>query len=484
MKTYAEQIAAFTEQRAAKAAEQKTIMDAASEKGETLDAQQQESFDNLQMEVEAIDSHLKRLKLVEGMSAKEAKPVEGYTPEGGADSRGGQVTVKTQPKLEPGIEFARLVKSLGAAKGDMGRAAKIALVRYGDSSNAYGVLKQLDERGEDRLEFAGYEAMQKANVAAGSAVSGNWAADLVLTEGGAFADFAQYLRPATIIGKFGAGSIPGLRSIPFDTALGISNAAGSGYWVGEGLPKPLTSFNFDKTTMPPLKCANIVVLTEDLLRRESYSAETLVRDEMKNALVQLIDTAFIDPTNAGTANVKPASIANGAAHGGASGTGDADDIRADIRSLVNKFVAANAEGTPIVLVMRTTDALSVGMLVNALGQSEFPNIGIDGGNIAGLPVITSQSVPSGVIIAVQPSEIYFADDGGFMIDVSREASLEMLDNPTNDVKTPTSTSLVSLWQTNSVGFRAERVLNWQRRRSSAVAYLTGAAWGGAVNLLS
>jgi HK97 family phage major capsid protein len=481
MKTYAEQIAAFTEQRAVKAAEQKSIMDVAAEKGETLDAAEQEKFDELQTEIEAIDAHLKRLKLVEGAAAATAKPVEGYTPEGASQSRGGEAPViKAQPKLEPGIEFARLVKSLGQAKGDMGRAKRIAAARYGESSNAYGVLKQLDERGEDRLAFDGFEAIQKANVSAGSAVSGNWAADLVLTEGGAFADFANYLRPATIVGKFGTGSIPGLRAVPFDTALGISTAAGSGYWVGEGLPKPLTNFNFDKTTMPPLKCANIVVLTEDLLRRESYSAETLVRDEMVNALVQLIDSAFIDPTNAGTATVKPASVANGAPHGGASGTGDADDIRADIRSLVNRFVAANAEGTPIVLVMRTTDALSVGMLTNALGQSEFPNIGINGGNIAGLPVITSQSVPSGYIIAVQPSEIYFADDGGFMIDVSREASLEMLTNPTNDVNTPTATSMVSLWQTNSVGFRAERILNWQRRRATAVAYLSGAAERGVV----
>jgi hypothetical protein len=43
-------IAAFTEQRAVKAAEQKTIMDAAAEKGETLDAEQQEKFDELQTE--------------------------------------------------------------------------------------------------------------------------------------------------------------------------------------------------------------------------------------------------------------------------------------------------------------------------------------------------------------------------------------------------------------------------------------------------
>jgi hypothetical protein len=38
-----------------------------------------------------------------------------------------------------------------------------------------------------------------------------------------------------------------------------------------------------------------------------------------------------------------------------------------------------------------------------------------------------------------------------------------------------------LWQTNSVGFRAERILNWARRRANAAVYLTGAAWGGATN---
>jgi hypothetical protein len=40
-----------------------------------------------------------------------------------------------------------------------------------------------------------------------------------------------------------------------------------------------------------------------------------------------------------------------------------------------------------------------------------------------------------------------------------------------------ATSLVSLWQTNSVGFRAERTLNWARRRASAVAVLGGVHWG-------
>ena len=146
-----------------------------------------------------------------------------------------------------------------------------------------------------RLAWDG--SVQKGNVGAGSTASGNWAADLVLDEGGSFADFAEYLRPATIVGKFGQGSIPSLRNVPFRTALGISTSGGAGYWVGEGLAKPLTSFNFDKTFLEPLKCANIVVLTEELLMSSATNAEVLVRDEMRNALVELIDVAKLHELN-------------------------------------------------------------------------------------------------------------------------------------------------------------------------------------------
>lgn len=480
MADIAEQIRAFEEKRAGLVAANEAIMKAAGDEGSTLDAEQEEQFDGNQADIESIDKHLKRLRAMEKTAAEKATPVQGGSSTEGAGNRGGQVIVKAQPKLEPGIEFARLVKSLGQARGDMGLAHRIATGRYGEDSNAAGTLKNLYENGQLDLRYTGNE---KGNVVAGSTVSGTWAADLVLDEGGAFADFANYLRPATILGKFGQGNIPSLRNVPFRTALGISTSGGAGYWVGEGLGKPLTSFNVDKTFLEPLKCANIVVLTEELLRSNSYSAEMLVRDEMTNALVQLIDTAFIDPANNGTSNVKPAAITNGADSIAASGTGDADDIRLDIRSLIQKFINANNENSGVVLVMRTGDALAASMLTNALGQPEFSNIGINGGSIAGLPVITSQSVPSGTIVAVAPSEIYFADDGGFMVDVSREASLLMTDDANANLSsvTPTGASLVSMFQTNSVAFRAERILNWSRRRSTAVSYLTSAAWGGSVN---
>lgn len=478
---YAEQIGAFETKRASLVAANEAIMGKAAEAGATLDASEKEEFDGNDADIKEIDDHLKRLRTMEKSAITKAVPVAGGNADEASRVRGGhRIEVKRQEKLEPGMEFARLVKSLGQAKGDMGRAVRIAAARYGEDSNAFGTLKMIDERGGDALAFMGMEALrQKAAVTAGSVVSGNWAADLVLTEGGAFADFAEYLRPETIVGKLN------LRQVPFDTALGISTSAGAGYWVGEGQPKPLTSFNFDKTTLAPLKCANIVVLTQELLMRESANAEVMVRDEMRNALVSLIDTAFIDPSNAGTANVKPASVANGAPHSVATGTGDADDVRADLRSLINEFIAANSQGGEIVLVMRATDALGAGMMVNALGQPEFPNISFGGGSLfPGLSVITSQTVPSGTVIALQPSDIFLADDGGFKVDVSREASLQMLDNPTNASADGTATSMVSLWQTNSIGFLCERIINWKKRRSTAVAYLTGVAWGGSVNDLS
>lgn len=482
MSTYADQIAAFTAQRGEKADRQKSIMDEAAEKGETLDAEQQEDFDTLQTEIEAIDKHLNRLRIVEKQAAVTAVPALGHSIEEGSNARGGErVIVKQQPKLEKGEEFARLFKSMAMAKGDVGRAMNIAKNRYGEDSNAVGHLHKMWERGVDVL---GWDGQEKANVVAGSTISGTWAADLVLDEGGVFSDFAEYLRPATILGKFGVNGIPSLRRIPFRTALGISTSGGAGYWVGEGAAKPLTSFNFDKTFLEPLKCANIAVLTQELVRSNSVSAENIIRDELRNALVALIDTAFIDPSNSGSSNVKPASITNGADSIAASAGGDADDIRLDIRSLVQKFVNANAEGTEIVLIMRTGDALAAGMLTNALGQPEFAQIGMNGGTIMpGLSIVTSQAVPSGNVVAVQPSEIYFADDGGFLIDMSTEASLLMTTdaNSNMDSVTPTDSQVVSMFQTNSVAFRCERILNWARRRTTAVTYLTGAAWGGAVN---
>lgn len=461
MATIAEQIAAFEAKRTALVSANETIMEKAADEGATLDAEQEEQFDGNQADIEAIDKHLDRLRKAEKSMKAKAVPAEGSNAEDGSVSRGGtRIEIKSQPKLDKGLEFARLAKVRTISRLDNERAVDVARALYGESSNVFGMF-------------------QKAAVAAGTTGSGNWAEALVGAESTVFADFAEYLRPMTILGKFGAGGIPSLRSVPFRTRLVSQTGGGAGYWVGEAKPKPLTAFDFAGTSLEPLKVANIAVLSEEVIRDSSPSAEMIVRDALAAALADRVDTDFIDPTKTASAGVSPASITNGAQAIAATTFTDADDVRLDIRSVMQYFINANNAPTSGVWIMSSGNALALSMLVNGLGQAEFPGIGMNGGTFAGLPAITSEYVGSYVAL-VNASDVYFADDGGVAVDMSREASLEMKDGSLTQDQ-PTGASLVSMFQNNLVALRAERTLNWALRRETGVTYLSGVAWGGAVN---
>ncbi|MND36249.1 Phage capsid family protein [compost metagenome] len=130
-------------------------------------------------------------------------------------------------------------------------------------------------------------------------------------------------------------------------------------------------------------------------------------------------------------------------------------------------------------------------MLNPLGQPEFPGLSINGtsgGTWFGLPVVLSENIPANAgtgdplvgagsrIILAKATEILLADDGQVLLDASREASLEMESAPTNPVTA--STVMVSLWQHNMVGIRAERFINWAKRRNGVVQFIDGANYGG------
>jgi hypothetical protein len=45
-----------------------------------------------------------------------------------------------------------------------------------------------------------------------------------------------------------------------------------------------------------------------------------------------------------------------------------------------------------------------------------------------------------------------------------------------------TTVYVSLWQTNTIGLRAERFINWAKANANAVKYLTATAWPAPTSL--
>lgn len=460
-KTVAEQIVALENKRAANASRMDAIMQKSIDEGRSTDEAEQEEFDSLSDEVDTIDKDLERLRKLEKATAGSARQVIAVkTAKEGADARGGSVVVKTQPQLAPGINFARFAKVKAVAHIHHLNVLQVAEKMYGPDSDVVGIVKANE-------------------VVAGSNVAGNWASDLTGPQGTGFADFAAYLRPATILGKFGQGSVPSLRKVPFREPLISQTAGGNSYWVGEGKPTPLTAFDFDRTTIEPLKIGNIAVLTKENIQSSSPSSDAIVRDALRDAIAAGLDISFIDPANAGTANVKPASVTNGAATVASTGI-DADHIRLDIRALFQKFIDASNAPSNGVFVMSSTNALALSLMVNALGQKEFPGMTMAGGVLEGLACIVSDYAGN-IVALVNASDIYEADEGETTVDMSMEASLEMKSaGLTQDATAGTGAQLVSLWQNGLVGLKGERTINWKKRRASAVAYLTGVAWGGSV----
>lgn len=456
-KSYAERIAAFEETLAAKRAEMVEIMDEAEEATRTLTAEEKDAYDALETEVAEVRDHIKRLKVLQADAAQKATPVGDVRNAADADvvRGGGIAAVVKAPKSEPGIRMARYIRSIYLAKSGNRDLLSVTQEEYG----------QRDPSVVDMVKAA----VIASNTTTDAALIGN--------EGG-WADFVEYLRPQTVLGRFGTDGIPNVTRVPFRVPLITEATESAAYWVGEGKAKPLTKATWTRTEMSPLKVATIAVATMEQLRDSSPAAEGLIRASLTAAVAKRIDQSFIDPTNSGSAGVSPAGILNGVSATTSSGN-DADAIRADVAAVMGAFAAANNPLTSGVWIMSASRALYLSLMVNALGQPEFPGLSMRGGTFQGLPVLISNYTDANIVALVNAADIYLADEGGVAVDMSTEASLQMMDNPTQDsiAATPVATDLVSLWQTNSVGFRAERTLNWMRRRATAVAWLDSVDWG-------
>ncbi|HDZ55380.1 MAG TPA: phage major capsid protein [Pseudomonas xinjiangensis] len=448
----AEQIKSFENKRAASAARLESIMAKAADDGRTLDEIETEEYEGLETEVVAVDKHLVRLRGLEKTQAIKAKPIEGEKVnsfEKGAEFRDNAV-IRVERNLPKGTAFTRYAIALARSKGNLMQAAEIAKSWHDSTPEVETVLK--------------------AAIAAGTTTDSAWAAPLVEYQNMA-SEFIELLRPQTIIGR-----MQGMRNVPFNIKMPGQTSGSSTGWVGQGKSTSVSKLAFDTTTLRHTKCAGIVVLTDELVRFSNPSAEAIVQADLAASIAQFLDESFIDPTRAEVADVSPASITNGVTPIIASGT-TVDALKADVKALFTAFIAANLTPAGGVWVMTPTIALTFSMMQNALGQPEFPGIDMNGGTFFGLPVIVSESVPANAgvgtegarIVLVKTSEILLADDGGVTLDVSREASLQMDSAPADG-----ATALVSLWQNHMVALRAERYINWKRRRPQAVGYIDSA----------
>jgi HK97 family phage major capsid protein len=442
--TIKEQLTEHENSRAAKVAQREAIIAKCGEEKRTPEPDEKENLETLALEIRSHDEFISTLREQATMTAEAAQPINGKSTAAAALSRSAAPVVRVNQVEEPGLGFARYVMSLLACNGNRHEAAEYARSTWG-------------EQGDLVAE------MHRAAVAAGTTTTAAFAGALVQTN--YLNDFLELMRPRTLLGR-----IPGLRRVPFNVSVGVQTAGGTVSWVGQGVLKPVTNVQVSAVTLGIAKAAAIVVITEELARSSTPSAQGVVRDSLINDMQTYLDTQLTDPAVAAVANVSPASLTNGVVGTAASGTGEAD-ARADLRGLVADFAAANYGLGGLVLLMGEALAFTIGTMVNAnTGELAFPGLGVGGGSIMGIPVVTSNVTPLATrIVAVHAPSVLLADDGQTVIDISREASVIMDSAPSTVTQAAGAASIyTSLWQANLVGIRAERWINWGKARATAV----------------
>jgi hypothetical protein len=142
------------------------------------------------------------------------------------------------------------------------------------------------------------------------------------------------------------------------------------------------------------------------------------------------------------------------------GTGSPGAIESDIEALFS-FVS---NGDPIRPFFITSPR---GALWHALQRHEngarFPNVKINGGDIAGVPLLTSAAAGNKLIL-VDAGRLLITDEG-LEITASDEAAIQLSDAPSAG-----ATNLVSAFQTDTTFVRLQRYVGWVKAGDDVIAY--------------
>ncbi|SPR99306.1 phage major capsid protein [Cupriavidus taiwanensis] len=323
--------------------------------------------------------------------------------------------------------YIRYIKCLAATRGDPIHAKHLAAQQYGPSSDVVRLF-------------------EKALVV----TTADMPPDPDFASAGR--QIIELVRKRSLIGKV-ADAFP-FRKVPFNTHVMAQSSAPTASWTAEGQLIQTTSTAWEREFLNRLKLDCLAPLTDESVKGQGADFESMISRDLVRAIAELEGSSFIDPANAGVANQKPASVTNGLT----PVTGTADP-KIDVDNLIDGF-AGDLETA--VMVARPKDGI-------ALQASGYINAGARGGDVAGIPLVTSTAVPAGVVALVDPAGILLAD-GGVTLDMSDQTTIHFGPD-SNDEYT-----VVSLFQENLVAVLAQRYLNWKTVRTGAVSYISGATW--------
>lgn len=255
------------------------------------------------------------------------------------------------------------------------------------------------------------------------------------------------------------GRVPGLRRISFNVRFVSQTAGATGYWVSQARPIPLSKPAIEGSTLNSLKVASIVCATKEAVTGMGEATEAGLQADLESAVANALDAAFITPTWAGAADESPASITY--AQTQIASTGDA---RTDIEAMFNAY---NGSYRSAVIVMHPKTAVQLGLLDAQLGETKLT---VQGGVLSGVPVYCTEAVEldssGGSITLFDASAVAYAARD-LEAATTDQAALAMSDTPASPAE------MVSLFQTNTIAWKALAEANWEVQGTGRVVTITG-----------
>lgn len=437
------------EEREGKQARASELRELRTKESRRFTSEEAAEFDTLTTDLDDLEDEI-RMKRFDDRMAVNATPVS----KGAGASRGPTILVRKEDPEDKfkGQSFIRGLKLKALSRITHESVATLAERHYGSTHPKF-------------------VAVMKAAVAGGGTGSGEWGAELARLDGLYTGDFIEYLYGMTVFDR-----LP-LREVPARVRVKGQDGAATGNWVGESKAIPVSAQDYSTVDLTPLKVAALCVISNELIEDSAPAADRLVRDSLVEASSQKVDSTFFSAT-AASAGVSPAGMLNGVSAITPTGTDEAA-VRADMQALAYGFVTAKM-ASGLVFVMNPAQGLALGSFVNTFSQPAFPGINEMGGTFMGRTAYTGDNVTPGDIILLRSQDIWKIGDSGVQVSMSDVATVEMNDAPAGASDTPVAMAshTVSMFQSESTAFKVVRRINFQKRRTGAVAYISNAEYGG------
>jgi hypothetical protein len=322
-------------------------------------------------------------------------------------------------------EFVRYARTLLQARGDLTTAVKMA-----ENNRATAVAEMIKATvspaaAADHLgDIAQYQIYASSFIAS---LAPFGAFDFIIADGG-------FLR------------------VPLHTRIGVDAYAITGDTPAEGAPTPLTSLSLAGPALQERKSTADVVVTDELAKNASPAAFNLFAAALKKAVARATDASFV---SAITNVTSIPSITSS----GLSAQAFAGDLVTAAQA-----IASGADSRLYAIV--PSSALKALALARAGGIAAFEDLTVAGGNVGGI-VFTPSDALTDTIVVIDAQQVA-ADPGTIQLNSSRHGSLQLSSTPGDG-----SQQLVSLWQNNMVGLRAERWWGAELLRDDGACVITG-----------